>query len=61
MSDAHDECENTQPFEFPKEFSELEAKPNRIFDLYPNVTKKQRDTVLKSLNPKELKTYLLPM
>ena len=34
LSDAHDEYEKKQPFEFPKEFSELETKPNNnaIFD-----------------------------
>ena len=53
LSDAHDEYENKQPFEFPKEFSQLETKPNRTFNLYPNVILKQRDTVLKSSNPNE--------
>ena len=43
LNDAHDNYENKQPFEFPKEFSELERKPNRTF----NVIETQRDTVLK--------------
>ena len=54
LSDAHDKYENKQPFEFPKEFPELEIKPNRTFNLYPNVILKQRDTVLKSSNKKEI-------
>ena len=37
LSDAQDEYENKQPFEFPNETSELETKPNRAFNLYPNV------------------------
>ena len=54
FSDAQDEYENKQPFEFPKETSELETKPNRTFNLYPNVIfVKQRDTALKSSNAKE--------
>ena len=52
MSDAQGEYENKQPFEFPKETSELETKPKRTFDLYSNVTVKERDTGLKSSNPK---------
>ena len=53
LSDAHDEFKNKQPFEFPKEFSELETKPNRTFNIYPNVILKQRDTVLKLSNSNE--------
>ena len=53
MSDAEDEYENKQPFEFPKETSELETKPNRPFNFYPNVIVKQRDTTLKTANAKE--------
>ena len=53
MSDAEDEYENKQPFEFPKETSELETKPNRTFNFYPNVIVKQRDTTLKSPKAKE--------
>ena len=53
MSDAHNEYENKQPFEFPKEFSELETKPNRTFNLYPNVILKQGDNALKSSNAKQ--------
>ena len=52
LSDAQGEYENKQPFEFPKETSELETKPKRTFDLYSNVTVKERDTGLKSSNPK---------
>ena len=50
LSDAQDEYENKQPFEFPKKTSELETKPNKAFNLYPNFIVKQRDTALKSLN-----------
>ena len=53
LSDAQDEYENKQPFEFPNETSELETKPNRAFNLYSNVIVKQRDTVLKPSNAKE--------
>ena len=53
MSDAQEEYENKQTFQFPKETSELETKPKRTFDLYPNVIVKERDTGLKPSNPKE--------
>ena len=46
LTDAHDEYENKQSFEFPKEFSELETKPNNN-PSPPNVLEKQKDTVLK--------------
>ena len=53
LSDAHDEYENKQPFEFPKEFSELETKPNNN-PSPPNVIEKQKDTVLKRSNAKQI-------
>ena len=49
----HNKYENKQPFEFPKEFSELETKPNRTFNLYPNVILEQGDNALKSSNAKQ--------
>ena len=60
MSDAEDEYENKQPFEFPKETSELETKPNRPFNFYPNVIVKQRDTTLKTANAKETRNRSYP-
>ena len=60
LSDAHDEYENKQPFEFPKESSELESKPNRTFTLYPNVILKQRDTALKSSDAKQIHNTSYP-
>ena len=60
LSDAQDEYENKQPFEFPSETSELETKPNRAFNLYPNVTEKERDTALKSSNAKEIHNASYP-
>ena len=53
MCDAQDKYENKQPFEFPKETFELETKPNKDFNLFPNLIVKQRETALKSLNTKE--------
>ena len=53
LSDAHDEYEKKQPFEFPKEFSELETKPNNN-PSPPNVIEKQKDTVLKRSNAKQI-------
>ena len=53
MSDAHNEYENKQPFEFPKEFSELETKPNNT-PSPPNVLEKQKDTVLKRSNAEQI-------
>ena len=53
FSDAHDECESKQPFEFPEEFSELETKPNNN-PSSPNVIEKQKDTVLKRSNAKQI-------
>ena len=53
LSDANDEYENKQPFEFPKEFSELEAKANDN-PSPPNVLEKQKDTVLKRSNAKQI-------
>ena len=60
MSDLQSKHENKQPFEFPKETSELEAKTNRTFKLYANVTVKQRGTALKSSNAKEIHNTLYP-
>ena len=62
MSDAQDEYENKKPFEFSTETSELETKPNRTFNLYPNVIVKQRDTVLKTSKAKKIHnpTFHLP-
>ena len=53
MSDVHNKYENKQPFEFPKEFSELETRPNNT-PSPPNVLEKQKDTVLKRLNAKQI-------
>ena len=53
LSDANDEYENKQPFEFPKEFSELETKANDN-PSPPNVLEKQKDTVLKRSNAKQI-------
>ena len=51
MSNAQDEYENKQPFEFLDKTSEfIESKPNRIFSLYPNVVENQRDAALKLSN-----------
>ena len=50
MSDAHEEYDNKQPFEFPKEF---ETKPNNNLPP-PNVIEKQRDTVLKRSKAKQI-------
>ena len=60
MSDAHDEYENNQSFEFSKEFSELETKPNRTFNLYPNVILKERDNALRSSNAKQTHNTFCP-
>ena len=60
LSDAQDEYENKQPFEFPNETSELETKPNRAFNLYPNVIVKERDIVLKPSNAKETHSTSYP-
>ena len=60
MSDAQDEYENKQPFEFPRETSELETKPNQTFNFYPNVIVKQRDTALKLSNAKEIHNISYP-
>ena len=60
LSDAQDEYENKQPFEFPSETSELETKPNRAFNLYPNVIVKERDIVLKPSNAKETHSTSYP-
>ena len=49
------------PLSFPRESSELETKPNRTFNLYPNVIVKQRYTALKSSNAKETITHLIVM
>lgn len=46
-SDAEDTYQNKQPFEFPNEIFELQTKPNRTFNSYPDVNAKQGDTVLK--------------
>ena len=40
--------------------SELETKPSRAFNLYPNVIVKQRDTVLKPWNAKETHSTSYP-
>ena len=53
LSDAHDEYENKQPFEFSKEVSELETKPNNN-PSPPNVLEKQKGTVLKRSNAKQI-------
>ena len=50
MSDAHDEYDNKQPFEFPKE---VETKPNNNLSP-PNVIEKQRKTVLKRSKAKQI-------
>ena len=52
LSDAQDEYEKKQPFESPKETSQLERKPNRTFNLYSKVIVKNH-TALKSSNAKE--------
>ena len=49
------------PLSFPRESSELETKPNRTFNLYPNVIVKQRYSALKSSNAKETITHLIVM
>ena len=49
LSDVHDKYENKQPFEIPKEFSELETKPNNN-PSPPNV----KDTLLKRSNAKQI-------
>ena len=55
MSNAQDEYENKQPFEFLDKTSEfIESKPNRIFSLYPKVVEKQIDTVLKLSNAEKI-------
>ena len=55
MSDAQDEYENKQPFKFPNETPAfIETKPKRIFNFYPNVVEKQRDTLLKSSNANQI-------
>ena len=55
MSYVQDEYENKQSFEFSIETSEfIEAKPNRTFNLYPNLIEKQRNNVLKSSNAKQI-------
>ena len=53
LSDAHDEYENKQPFEFPKEFFELETKPNNN-PSPPDVLEKQKKIVLKRSNTKQI-------
>ena len=53
LSDAQDEYENKQPFEFPKEIPGLETKPNKTFNLYTNITMKQRYTASKLSNTKD--------
>ena len=59
-SDAQDEYQNKQPFEFPNEIFELQTKPNRTFNFYPDVNAKQGDTVLKPSNAKETHDSSLP-
>ena len=61
LSDAQDEYENKQPFEFSTETSELETKPNRTFNLYPNVIVKQRDTALRHQTQRKSITHLILM
>ena len=54
MSHAQDEYKNKQSLKLPdKTYEFIESKPNRIFNLYPNLVEKQRDTVLKSSNAKD--------
>ena len=53
MSDAHDKYKNKQHSEFPKEFFELQIKPNNNSSP-PNVPQKQKDTVLKRSNAKQI-------
>ena len=53
LSDANEEYENKKPFEFSKEFSELETKANDN-PSPPNVLEKLKDTVLKRSNATQI-------
>ena len=61
LSDVRDKYQSKQFFDFPNEIYELETKPKRTFNFYPNVNAKQRDTVLKPSKAKETHSKSYPI